>query len=88
MIIHAHIIKASMKDPIDFQSITMWIKQFKNEDWVTLGILGEKQDMFLLSWISPWQKKVNRINKQKMHLFFFITWSPFLVITRSRELGN
>ncbi|KAG2201832.1 hypothetical protein INT47_004389 [Mucor saturninus] len=58
VIVDSRISKESKKSQTEADSISLWMGQLKSEDYVTLSLIGEGQQTFVLSWVSPWQKKL------------------------------
>ncbi|KAI7885962.1 uncharacterized protein EV154DRAFT_605713 [Mucor mucedo] len=58
VIVDSRISKASKKSQTEADSISLWMRQLKSEDYVTLSLIGEGQQTFVLSWVSLWQKKL------------------------------
>lgn len=56
-LIDAHVAKVTRKAPNDKESVKLWIESFEQDNYSTLLEFSEAGP-FILSWVSPWQKKV------------------------------
>lgn len=57
-LIDARIAKLTRKSPKDKKSVILWIESFKQDNFYTL-LDFQEGGPFVLSWVSPWQKKVS-----------------------------